>query len=957
MHFLGSARMRRLVALVLFAAVMAFGQGRRITDEHEESDHPRERDQWFRRGRPSDTGRAAEKLHRAYEQKLSKRAARRAQASKANVSLAEGSAQQTGSAASFPANGAVWTPLGPGPENSDSSGATHSQDYGPVTGRATAVVIDQRDASGNTVYLGGAYGGLWKSTNAADPTTATCDTATCATNVQWTQLLDAQPTLAVGSIALKPDNSNIVLVGTGESNSSADSYYGLGILRSTDAGQTWTLINSADGGAKPFRGLSFSRIAFNTDTNTSLVVASTAAASAGITVGAELTATTRGLYYSTDAGVTWSYTSVFDSNGVAPSAGSAHSVVYNSVEHKFYAVLRAHGVYSSTNGLNWTQLAHQPGSGTQAITATNCPSVTNLTTCPIYRGEIAVVPGRDEMYIWYVDASDNNGGIYQTRDGGSTWTSVPSSAIAALGSEVDQGTYNLDLAAVPNGTGTDLYAGAVDQWKCTVTNPAASPISCSQGGFINLTHVYGCNPWGSYSHVHPDEHSIDFLHAGTAADYKLIYFANDGGIYRTLNSFATNITGVCGTTPFPFDNLNTNIGSMTQFVWFSNHPSDPATLLGGTQDNGSPATANGGTTPAWVSVNNGDGGYNEINPNSPTEWFTSNTNVSIQRCTGGINCTSSSFTDVVTNAKVSNDAGAFYTPYMLDPQNSGKLIVGTCRVWRGNSDGTNWTSANAVSYPNFSSSNTAACPGSETTNPAYSPDFISALAAGGPKSGTNNTSQVIYAGTEGGKLWVTTNADAGVTGWQIRTGSINPKNYPISSIAIDTSDGTGLTAYVTIMGFDVSHVFRTTDGGATWVDFTGDLPDAPADAVTVDPADPNTVYVGTDVGVFASNNGGVNWLEVGPTSGPGLFPNVAITRMKILPRQRYRAPPGFNLRARDMGHRPGNHHFSQLQVDGFQPDSHGPGRAAGDLQRHLGLAERVQQHRHDKLFRNRTRHL
>ena len=91
---------------------------------------------------------------------------------------------------------------------------------------------------GNTVYIGGAQGGVWKSTNAA---------TSIANNVTWTPVTDDQATLSVGSIAIQPGNSNpaqsVILVGTGEADNSADSYFGLGILRSADGGNTWTLIS------------------------------------------------------------------------------------------------------------------------------------------------------------------------------------------------------------------------------------------------------------------------------------------------------------------------------------------------------------------------------------------------------------------------------------------------------------------------------------------------------------------------------------------------------------------------------------------------------------------------------------------------------------------------------------------------------------------------------------------
>jgi hypothetical protein len=121
-------------------------------------------------------------------------------------------------------------------------------------------------------------------------------------------------------------------------------------------------------------------------------------------------------------------------------------------------------------------------------------------------------------------------------------------------------------------------------------------------------------------------------------------------------------------------------------------------------------------------------------------------------------------------------------------------------------------------------------------------------------------------------------------------GSINPNEFPISSVAIDTSDTSGRTAYVTIMGFiggGGGHVWKTTNAGATWTDFTGSgadaLRDAPANAVIVDAG---TVYVGTDVGVFQSSTASANWTEVGPVPNPmggstGFLPNVAVTALAL----------------------------------------------------------------------------
>src|SRR6185312_13265911 len=112
--------------------------------------------------------------------------------------------------------------------------------------------------------------GVWKSSNAGPASPNPAD-------VKWTALTDNQATLAVGTIAIQPQltipdaSKSVVLVGTGEANNSGDSYYGLGILRSADAGHSWTLISQDSTSARSFAGLGFGKIAFST-VNPSLVV-------------------------------------------------------------------------------------------------------------------------------------------------------------------------------------------------------------------------------------------------------------------------------------------------------------------------------------------------------------------------------------------------------------------------------------------------------------------------------------------------------------------------------------------------------------------------------------------------------------------------------------------------------------------------------------------------------------
>lgn len=874
---------KHIVMLASASVVMngsLFGQGTIRTGEDARVPILREvarertlaREKWHRSGRAFPGEPAAALRARAIQQKLQMRMA---------------------GASSLPGASGVWVSLGPKALPSDASGSG-LQNYGFVTGRATAVAIDPNDATGNTVFVGGAYGGVWKSTNAGplsvDPSIVT-----------WTPLTDSQSTLAIGSIAVQPQISNpnaansVVLAGTGETDSSTDSYYGLGILRSTNGGQSWTLISQDLTKAHSFAGLGFSQIAFST-ANPNLVVAAAGAASQGILEGLENPVdVNRGLYYSTDAGVDWQAADVADS-GASLSPDSATAVAYNAAAARFYAAIRDHGFYSSSDGINWTRLTNQPGAG---LTSTACPATeTTPSACPIYRGEIAVVPGRagpshlGEMYVWYVDANSNDQGIWTSVDGGNSWTEINDSGITNCGDVfggcgTGNGAFNLTLAAVPDGGATDLYAGAVNIYKCeiTITNP-----TCNGGGpntFLNLTHAYGCS---DIAKVHSGQHSMDFVAANNAA---LMYFANDGGIYRSLNGYTGLTTGACGQSN-QFDNLNETLGPMTQFVSISQSSTDANLIFGGTEGNGAPATALSQSSGAWVNVDAGDNGFTAANPSNDDEWFIATpadsiSGVNLFACTNGINCHTQDFqsNQIVDSNSVDDDIGPYYLPFLLDPQNPDELILGTCRIWRGSTAGGSFS----LLSPDFETGGTGSCSGNEI-------NMVRSIAAGGLKD-SNGYSQMIYAGTNGegplisttptgGHVWVTTNADGGPLTWADVTQGINPLHFPISSIAIDSTDPLGKTAYVGIMGFHTSHVWKTTNAGASWTDFTANLAqtaDAPVNSIIVDSGaslSNGTVYIGTDVGVFASSTGTANWTEVAPSSSQtGFLPNVAVTALHI----------------------------------------------------------------------------
>src|SRR5436190_5559437 len=156
-----------------------------------------------------------------------------------------------------------WVQLGP---TVIPNGHTHTDARVLVTGRITAIVVDPTNT--NIIYIGTAQGGVWKTTDGG---------------LNWSPKSDNEVSLAIGALAMDPSNHLILYAGTGEANFSGDSYYGNGVLRTIDGGNTWTTLAKAI-----FTGTRFGRIAITPGTPTRLFAA-----------------TSNGLYRSTDSGTAW----------------------------------------------------------------------------------------------------------------------------------------------------------------------------------------------------------------------------------------------------------------------------------------------------------------------------------------------------------------------------------------------------------------------------------------------------------------------------------------------------------------------------------------------------------------------------------------------------------------------------------------------------------------------------
>jgi hypothetical protein len=591
-----------------------------------------------------------------------------------------------------------WAPLAP---TTLTTAAT-----GPAGGRVLSVAVDPSDASGNTVYIG-TTGGVFKSTNAA-----------ASSGVAFVPATDLVPAVDVahvhlnmvdvGAVSVQPGHTGVVLAGTGDPTGEPDSLYGTGILRSADGGNSWTSITgSRDPGTgleqNSFFGEAFTGFAWSTATPNLVVAAMTTApgayaVNAGYTGVGDDSAT--GLFYSQDAGQTWLLATIADGPGqtlqspiLEKTGVVAQAVVWNPMRGIFVAALRNHGFYSSPDGVTWKRMANQPG-GT-ALSGISCrfPGSPN---CPIYSAALAVQPGSGDMFALAADQNNKDIGLWEDVCGASNGACSTQAPVfgkqIGIANALETGTgviagasHTLWLAAIPSANDTLLFAGTQDVFRCSLTAGCA---------WRNATNVNSC---ATTTQVGPNQHGVAWV-ANTAT----LFFANDRGLWRTRDAIDQQQAPCSANDATHFDNLNATLGSLAEVTWLAQDPEDANQLLAGT---GAAGTA-GGSDGAWQLLLNGPGAFTAAGwgTNAGTWFATSGAGVSISSCASGAtgaSCRPADFgsAPVIGNAQVSGDGSTLMTPavWALDPEDPKRMLVATCRLWRGAADGTNWNPANALS--------------------------------------------------------------------------------------------------------------------------------------------------------------------------------------------------------------------------------------------------------------------
>ena len=312
-----------------------------------------------------------------------------------------------------------------------------------------------------------------------------------------------------------------------------------------------------------------------------------------------------------------------------------------------------------------------------------------------------------------------------------------------------------------------------------------------------------------------------------------IYLGGDGGMYYSGNR---------GDSWSQLANLPN-----TQFYAIDFDYSNPERIYGGAQDNRSMRSTGGGIN-GWQPLDEHDGSSVNVDYVDPDVIYTTWTWGFLRKSVDG----GQSFYEIMDGINRSEPA-RWLTLMVMDPNIHTVLYTATDRVYRSVNRGESWTPFNQ--------------------QVCFGGNFVTAIAP------ARSEADVVYVGGSGGRIWVTTN---GGTSWTPIYGS-TPVEW-VSRIAVDPYNAG--TAYVAFSewaedygrGSTAPHVWRTTNYGQSWSNITGNLPNAPVNDVIVDFFNVNTLYIGTDVGVFRTTDLGTTWTPY----GTGL-PLVAVTDLAYHP--------------------------------------------------------------------------
>ena len=628
----------------------------------------------------------------------------------------------------------------------------------------------------------------------------------------------------ITSLLIHPDNPDVIYAGSASG----------GVWRTTDNGASWENIFNEH--------FSIGALAFDETNQDILYVGTGEANPAGVA-----TYPGNGLWKTTNAGATWTNIGLTQTGHIGKILINPNNEneLYVAALGRYRKKTQERGVFKTTDGGNsWNKI----------LFLNDTTGATDIIMDPLNSNHLIAAMWTRYRTPRYSIVAGISGGLFSTTNGGSSWKRDTSGF-----PHNDENLGRISLTYAPSNTSI-IYAlvanfvNAGGAYKSTNNGNSwtqtfdGSGLGESQVWYNNIIVVHPNNPnlvWigmtsmykstnGGISFddalpwtVHVDHHAMAYA----PSDASRIVLGNDGGIFTCDDGGATWTKSY---------NL-----PITQFYAGTIDAQYPTHLFGGTQDNGTNRTHTGAHD-SWFEFYGGDGFYCLVDPTDSNYIYAEYQNGGLGYSTDGGN----TFNDG-TDSNIVDDRTNWSTPFAMDLQHPKTLYAGTYRIYRTKNNMQSWTQiSNDLTYGN------------------------------GGRVGTISTidvsqtdSNVLYVGTDDGRVWMT---KTGGANWIAIDDSL--PNRWVTRVAIDPDSSH--IAYVTLSGFNVydfgSHIYRTTNFGASWKNIAGNLPDIPINDIVIDPQYNNHLYIATDLNVMFTTNLGETWQIPGEN-----FPDVSVHDLAI----------------------------------------------------------------------------
>ncbi len=677
-------------------------------------------------------------------------------------------------------------------------GTWESLGPGNFGGRTRTLVIDP--VHPETLYTAGVSGGVWKSTDAG---------------ANWDPISDDMANINVNALVMHPSDRRVLYAGTGEGyffeevRGTELPLRGGGIFTTTDSGRTWTRMPGTD--RPDFQWVNDLAVSRHNDDRL-------------------YAATRTGIWRTDNGGLTWSQLLDPELKGGCLDL-AARTDTTTDVLLAACGTLDQARVYRTTDGASshaWQEVLSQPGMG---------------------RTTLAIAPS-DQDVVYALAASNDPGpqgrfeqgllAVYRSTAGGAsgTWetrlsnTDPDKLATLLLTNPISASRVECSLSGEDTWVNLGWYAS-------TIAVDPTDPNRVWAGGVDLFRSDDGGQTWGVASYwweqptspgwVHADQHGLFFDPRYDGATQRWLYAVGDGGVFRTADALAPVAMGagaLCSAdrSGVTWEALNRGL-AITQFSHGTTFPSGDA-YIGGTQGSGTVRGRDQDGVNGWQEILGTDGGYVAVDPSDPRRVYAETPYFGLERSTnGGV-----TFGYATTGILDPPSTFLFVTPFVLDPNQPRRLWTGGRRIWRTDNGADTWVRAST-----------------SLTGQGQ----ISALAV------SNQTSDLVLAGTTDGRILRSDHATATTssTAW----GAVRPRDGFVSWLALDPTLPS--RAYATYAGFGGPHLWRSEDAGLTWtaLDESGQFPDMPVHCIIVDPDEPRRLYLGTDLGVLVSLDGGRSW--------------------------------------------------------------------------------------------------